>query len=408
MDLKDLLEKQNKAFAEFKEANDARLGALEAKGSVDPLLAEKVDKANAEITRLSKLLGELEAKAKRPRSLGDPGPSEEAAEHKQAFNGFVRKGVDDGLLDLERKALNITTGSDGGYAVPEQVDTEILNLMQNMSPMRSVCRVVTVGTSDYKRLVNTHGTGSGWVGEDDTRSETTAPGLAQVDAVMGELYANPFATQQSLDDIFFDVEAWLAAELAEAFGIAEGAAFVSGNGVKKPKGFLDYPTAATADATRAFGTIEHVATGASGAFKTASASVSQADDLVTAIYKLKAGLRAGASWMINSTVLAGVRKWKEYSTGGYLWQPATAAGQPSILLGYPVTENEDMPGIGASTIPIAFGNWMRAYTIVDRMGTRMLRDPYTNKPFVSFYTTKRVGGMLVDSNAIKLIKLAAS
>lgn len=408
MELKDLLEKQNKAFAEFKEANDARLGALEAKGSVDPLLEEKVDKANAEITRLSKLLGELEAKAKRPRSLGDPGLSEEAAEHKQAFNGFVRKGVDDGLLDLERKALNITTGSDGGYAVPEQVDTEILNLMQNMSPMRSVCRVVTVGTSDYKRLVNTHGTGSGWVGEDDTRSETTAPGLAQVAAVMGELYANPFATQQSLDDIFFDVEAWLAAELAEAFGIAEGAAFVSGNGVKKPKGFLDYPTAATADATRAFGTIEHVATGASGAFKTASASVSQADDLVTAIYKLKAGLRAGASWMINSTVLAGVRKWKEYSTGGYLWQPATAAGQPSTLLGYPVTENEDMPGIDASTIPIAFGNWMRAYTIVDRMGTRMLRDPYTNKPFVGFYTTKRVGGMLVDSNAIKLIKLAAS
>ena len=164
IELKDLLEKQNKAFAEFRDANDKRLKSLEDRGSVDTLLEEKVDRANAEITRLSKLLGELEAKAKRPRSLGDPGLSEEAAEHKQAFNGFVRKGVDDGLLDLERKALNITTGSDGGYAVPEQVDTEILNLMQNMSPMRSVCRVVTVGTSDYKKLVNTHGTGSGWVG----------------------------------------------------------------------------------------------------------------------------------------------------------------------------------------------------------------------------------------------------
>ena len=408
MELKDLLEKQNKAFAEFKEANDARLGALEAKGSVDPLLEEKVDKANAEITRLSKLLGELEAKAKRPRSLGDAGLSDEAAEHKEAFLGFIRKGREDGLRELEQKALNVTTGSDGGFAVPEELDRMIIDLVQDGSPMRQECNVVQVGSGDYKKLVNVHGTGSGWVDEDDTRAETTSPALAQVAAVMGEIYANAYATQTALDDIFFGAEQWLAAEIGAAFALAENTAFTSGDGTKKPKGFLAYATAATADATRAFGTIEHIATGGSGAFKTASASVSPADDLVTAIYKLKAGLRTGAKFMMNSTVLAGVRKWKAYGTGDYLWQPSTVAGQPSTLLGYPVVENEDMPAVAANALAIAFGNFKRAYTIVDRFGVRLLRDPYSAKPYVTFYATKRVGGMLVDSTAVKVIKLASS
>lgn len=408
MELKDLLEKQNKAFTEFKEANDARLGALEAKGSVDPLLEEKVDKANAEITRLSKLLGELEAKAKRPRSLGDAGLSDEAAEHKEAFLGFIRKGREDGLRELEQKALNVTTGSDGGFAVPEELDRMIIDLVQNGSPMRQECNVVQVGSGDYKKLVNVHGTGSGWVDEDDTRAETTSPALAQVAAVMGEIYANAYATQTALDDIFFGAEQWLAAEIGAAFALAENAAFTSGDGTKKPKGFLAYTTAATADATRAFGTIEHIATGESGAFKTATAAVSPADDLITAIYKLKAGLRTGAKFMMNSAVLATARKWKAYSTGDYLWQPSTVAGQPSTLLGYPVAENEDMPAVAAGALAIAFGNFKRAYTIVDRFGVRLLRDPYSAKPYVTFYATKRVGGMLVDSTAVKVIKLASS
>lgn len=407
-ELKDLLEKQNKAFAEFKEANDARLKALESKGSVDPLLEEKVDKANAAITEIGKQMTEIEKKMNRPGGVGRGSSRPEVDEHKHAFGVFLRKGREDGLRDLERKALNITTDADGGYAVPEQIDTDILSLMQNMSPMRSVCNVITVGTPDYKKLVNAHGAGSGWVDEDDTRSATDTPALKQVSAYMGEIYANPQATQTALDDIFFNAEAWLQDELAEAFAIAEGAAFVTGNGTKKPKGFLAYTQASTADGSRDFGTVQYIATGADGAFKTASATVSQADDLITAIHAMKSGLRAGAAWQLNSLTLAAVRKWKAYGTGAYVWSPGIEAGQPSSLLGYPAIENEDMPDVGSGTTPIAFGNWKRAYTIVDRIGIRVLRDPYTNKPYVGFYTTKRVGGMLVDSNAVKLIKLAAS
>lgn len=408
LELKDLLEKQNKAFADFREANDLRLKGLESKGSVDPLLEEKVDKANAAITEISKKMAEIEKKANRPGGVGQGSSRPEVDEHKQAFDKFVRKGYDAELRDLERKALNITTDAEGGYAVPEQMDTEILSLMQNMSPMRSVCNVITVGTPDYKKLINTHGSGSGWVDEDDTRTETTTPGLAQVTAFMGEIYANPQATQSSLDDMFFNAEAWLDGEIAEAFAIAEGAAFVTGDGSKKPKGFLAYTQASTADSSRAFGTVQYIATAADGAFKTASATVSQADDLITAIHSMKNGLRMGASWMLNSLTLAAARKWKAYGSGEYIWQPGMQAGQPSSMLGFPVVENEDMPAIGSGTVPIAFGNWKRAYTIVDRIGIRVLRDPYTNKPYVGFYTTKRVGGMLVDSNAVKLIKLSAS
>lgn len=408
VELKDLLEKQNKAFAEFKDANDARLKALESKGSVDPLLEEKVDKANAAITEIGKQMTEIEKKMNRPGGIGSSGGRPEVEEHKQAFGAFLRKGREDGLRELEKKALNITTDGDGGYAVPELIDTEILAMMQNVSPMRSVCNVVTVGTSDFKKLVNAHGSTSGWVDEDDARTATDTPALKQVAAYMGEIYANPQATQQALDDIFFDAESWLQQELVEAFAIAEGAAFTTGDGSKKPKGFLSYTTAATADATRAFGTIEHIATGEAAAFKTASATVSPADDLITAIYKLKAGLRAGAAFMMNSLTMAAVRKWKAYGSGDYIWQPGVQAGQPSTLLGYAAIENEDMPDVAANALPIAFGNWKRAYTIVDRVGVRVLRDPYTNKPYVGFYTTKRVGGMLVDSAAVKVVKIAAS
>lgn len=408
IELKTLLEQQNQAFAEFKQANDTRLKALEAKGSADPLLEEKVDKANAAVGAIEKQINEIVKKMGRPRLPGSEDVRQEVVEHKDAFVKFLRKGHDDGLRDLERKALNVTTDAEGGYAVPEELDRTVLSLMQNMSPMRAVCNVITVGSNDYKRLVNTNGTGSGWVDEDDSRSETTAPGLAQVSAVMGELYANPFATQTSLDDIFFNAEQWLGDEIAEAFAIAEGAAFTSGNGTKKPKGFLNYAQASTADASRAFGTVQYVATGSSGAFRTASATVSPADDLITAIHAMKAGLRTGALFMLNSATLAAVRKWKAYSTGDYIWSPGLTAGQASTLLGYGVVENEDMPDTGADATPIAFGNWKRAYTIVDRIGIRVLRDPYTNKPYVGFYTTKRVGGMLVDSNAIKLIKQGSS
>lgn len=398
MELKELLEKQNQAFSEFKEANDKRLKALEAKGTVDPLLEEKVDKANAEITAIAKQMAEIEKKLNRPRGTGATDERPEITEHKAAFGKYMRrKGAreDFELAELEKKALNITTDSDGGYAVPTELDTEILQLLRNESPMRRVCSVRMVGTSDYKKLVNLGGIASGWVGETDTRGETGTSSLAEITPYMGEIYANPAATQQMLDDAFFNAEMWLAEEVAVEFAEEENLAFLSGNGTKKPKGILTYTSVATADATRTFGQLQHK--------ETASATAITGDELIDLIYMLKSKYRNGALWQMNSTSLAAVRKLKD-TTGQYLWAPGLGAGQPAQLLGYAVEENEDMADIATGVVSVMFGNFKRGYMIVDRMGTRTLRDPYTNKPYVHFYTTKRVGGMLMDSNAIKLLK----
>lgn len=398
LELKDLLEKQNRAFAEFKDANDARLKALEAKGSVDPLLEEKVDKANQAIGDISKQMAEIEKKAGRPGGIGQGSSRPEVDEHKQAFGKFLRKGRDEGLRDLERKALNITSDDDGGYAVPTELDTEILQLLKNESPMRRICTVRQVGGADYKKLVNLGGSSSGWVDEDDARPETNTPKLAAITPFMGEIYSNPAATQQMLDDVFFNAEAWLAEEVAVEFGEEENLAFLSGNGTKKPKGILAYTSVTTADASRTFGQLQHKVT--------AGATAITGDELQDMVYLLRKKYRNGAAWMLNSNTLAYIRKLKSAVDGHYIWQPGLQAGQPSQLLGYGIEENEDMADIATTAVTVMFGNFKRGYLIVDRMGTRTLRDPYTNKPYVHFYSTKRVGGMLTDSLAIKLLKQA--
>ena len=398
MELKELLEKQNKAFADFKENNDLRLKALEAKGTVDPLLEEKVDKANAELTFLAKQLDEIEKKMNRPRGTGAGDDRPEVAEHKAAFGKYLRrKGAreDFELSELEKKALNITTDSDGGYAVTTEIDTEILTLLRNESPMRRVCTTRMIGTSDYKKLVNVGGTASGWVGESDNRDETNTAKFAELTPYMGEIYANPAATQQMLDDVFFNAEQWLAEEVVVEFAEQENLSFLLGNGTKKAKGILTYTSVATADSSRAFGQLQHK--------ETSSSTAITGDELLDLVYMLKKKYRNGALWQMNSASLAAVRKLKD-TTGQYLWAPGLGDGQPSQLLGYAVEENEDMPDIATSVVSVMFGNFKRGYMIVDRMGTRTLRDPYTNKPYVHFYTTKRVGGMLMDSNAIKLLK----
>ncbi|MCG8094899.1 MAG: phage major capsid protein [Candidatus Thiodiazotropha endolucinida] len=261
--------------------------------------------------------------------------------------------------------------------------------------------MVPVGTSDYKKLVNTGGLTSGWVSETAARPETNTPQLAEVIPPIGEIYCNPSITQHALDDVFFDAESWLSEEIADEIGVQEGAAFVSGDGINKPKGFLTYTTAATSDASRAFGTIEHVPTGVAGGWPAADADT--ADLLIDVVHSLRTPYRQGAVWVMNSTTLSTIRKLKD-ANGQFIWQNTLVEGQPGMLLGYPVIEAEDMPDIAADSLSVAFGNFDRAYTIVDRMGTRVLRDPYTNKPYVHFYTTKRVGGAVVNSEAIKLIQ----
>lgn len=393
-DVQEVAEALGKKFDEFKGANDKRVDALEAeKGK----LAGQVETLNGKLTELDALKSELEkelAGIKRPGGNVDKAVSE----HKAAFMQFVRKGKDDGLGELQAKALQTTVEADGGYAVPEELDRAILELLRAESPMRQVCSQITVSTPDYKKLVNLGGAGSGWVGETAARPATGTPTLAQIAAVMGEIYANPQATQTSLDDMFFDAEAWLNAEVAREFSEQEGLAFLTGNGTNKPKGLLAYTMDLTADDVRAFGAIQNVKSGTAGDF--------DADDLIKLVYTLRKGHRAGASWMLPNMTLFKIRTMKDLE-GNYIWRPGIEAGQPSSLLGYGVTENEDMPAVAADANAVLFGDFRRAYTIVDRIGTRVLRDPYTNKPNVGFYTTKRVGGMLTDSNAVKVLTLSA-
>ncbi len=402
MELKDVLDQLGMAFEEYRKTNDARLEELRKTGHNSAELEEKLARIDGELKRLDEEKAKLEAKLNRPGLVnGNEDPVK--AEHKSAFLRWMRKGVEEGLADLQFKAIQTGVDGDGGYAVPELLNREVYSLLQKATPMRNVCRVITVGAGEYKELVNKHGATSGWVGETDARAATNSPSLAELTPFMGEIYAYPQATQRALDDMFFDVEAWLAAELSDAFTTAENAAFTTGNGTNKPKGFLAYTTALTADGTRAFGSLQYLRTGVAAGLPTTNPG----DLLIDVIHSLKAGHRANARWMMNSLTLAQVRKWKD-NENNYLWQPGLQAGVPSALLGYPVTENEDMPDVAADGYPIAFGDFRAGYTIVDRIGIRMLRDPYTNKPYVGFYSTMRVGGFLKDSEAIKLVKCEAA
>lgn len=409
METKELLESISKGFEDFKKANDERLSKVE-KGQATGDMEAKLAAVQADLSKALDLKKDLERMEAKQNAIGLIGGGSQGNPDKHAyktafFDRFVRKGEDSSdLKSLQAKAMSVGTSADGGYAVPEELDRSIEKLMRDVSPVRQVANVITVGTSDYKKLVNVNGIASGWVGETAARPATNTSQLAEVTPFMGELYANPQVTQQALDDLFFNVEAEVTDQLAEEFAVAEGAAFVSGNGTNKPKGFLAYTTAATADSARAFGTIEHIATGVAGDF----AASNKGDVFYDVVAKLKAGYRAGSVWMTNKAMLFEVMKLKN-SQGDYLWQSRiTDNGLGLSLVGYSVAEAEDMPAKAANSLSIAFGNFKRGYTIVDRIGTRMLRDPYTNKPYVGFYTTKRVGGMVVNSEAIKVIKFAAA
>lgn len=400
-EIRDLIEQQGKAFEEFKKSNDERLEALE-KDEARSELEEKTDRINDELGRLSAAVDELAKKANRPGAPGAEGDETLQAEHKSAWLRWVRKGDDAGLADIERKAMNVGTPADGGYAVPIQQDRDIMRLLTDLSPMRQVCRVMTVGTEDYRKLVNLGGTASGWVGETDARPATAGPTLAQLKPSFGELYANPEVTQKALDDLFFNVEGELSQDISESFAVLEGKAFLSGTGTNQPVGLLTAKTSAEADSARAFGTVQHIATGVADNFP----AKDPADILIDLIYSMKAGYRTGAQFMVNSMTLATMRKWKD-GDGNYIWQPAMQNGQPGSIFGYGYVTNEDMPSAGAGAIPVVFGNFQQAYVIFDRMGIRSLRDPYTNKPFVGFYTTKRVGSMIANTQAVKFLKCAA-
>lgn len=323
------------------------------------------------------------------------GTAPQSLEVKGFVEGYLRNGC-----EAELKSITGAVPADGGYAVPREIDAMISSRLQNISPIRSLAQVVQTGTAGYRKLVTTGGTSSGWVSETAGRPETETPRFAEIAPPSGELYANPAASQTMLDDASFDLESWLADEIAMEFARAEGTAFIRGTGINQPAGFLTAPKSDTDDAARPFGTLQFITSG-----KAAGLGASPELKLIDLVHSLKAGHRQGASWVMNSATLAEVRKLKT-ADGSFLWQPGLMESQPNRLLGYPVVEAEDMPDIAADAFPIAFGNFRAGYLIAERRATSILRDPFTNKPFVHFYATKRIGGQVLDSEAIKLLKIA--
>ncbi len=313
------------------------------------------------------------------------------------FGGFVRQGT-----TIETKAMSGASDAAGGHAVPHEIDAMIGATLKSASPIRSIAQVVQVGSGGYRKLVTNGGTPSGWAAETAPRPETATPTFNEIAPPMGELYANPAASQAMLDDAAFDVEGWLANEIATEFARAEGQAFVNGDGTNRPRGFLRYPTGAAGDATRAFGTLQHLPSGAAGDF-----GADFENRLIDLVHLLRRPYRQGASWVMNAQTAARIRKLKT-ADGAFLWVPGLIEGRPDTLLGYPVVEAEDMPDVAANALPIAFGNFHAGYLIAERAETQVLRDPYSNKPFVHFYATRRIGGAVMNSEAIKLLKIATA
>jgi HK97 family phage major capsid protein len=384
------------AFENFKEANDARLAAIEKKRD-DVVLTEKVDRISRALTEQKAAVDRLTLAGKRPAQ----GETHRAEERKAAIGRYMRQGDPAALIALATKSLNATNDAEGGYLAPEPTERIINAAVRDISPIRQIATVREIGATVFKKPVSLGGGVAGWVGETGGRVETQTPTLASIDFPTMELYAMPAASQTLLDDAVVDIEQWLADEVQGEFAAQETSAFVSGDGVNKPKGFLSYPI--TEDSVRGQNDIGYVASGAAGGF----AASNPADRILDLIYAPKQAYRANARFVLNRKTLSVVRKFKD-SDGNYLWQPSLVAGAPSTLFGYPVTEVEEMPSIAANSFSIAFGDFARGYLIVDRQGVKILRDPYSAKPYVLFYTTKRVGGGVQNFDAIKVMKFAAS
>jgi len=413
-------------FEEFKKANDERLAQIEKKGSADVVTEAKLQKIEADLEKAQKIADEAVLASKRQsrivtdergevvdldrkaqewasmnaRRRGAVAGSFGAADmdgYKAAFDTFLRKG-EEVMGPDERKALSVGTDPDGGYVVNPDLSGRIVMKVFETSPMRAYASIQVISSDALEGLFDLNEASSGWVGETDSRPETNTPQLGKWRIPAHELYAKPKATQKLLDDASINMEAWLASKVAEKFSRDEANAFVVGNGVNKPRGFLTYSSGTTLP-----GTIERFDTGVNGAF---AAAPNGGDVLINALYGLKQQYRANATWFMNRATLKLTRKLKD-SDGAYLWSPGIAAGQPASLLGYPVASFEDMPDPATDSLSIAVGDMREAYQIVDRLGIRTLRDPYSAKPYVEFYTTKRVGGDVVNFEAIKLIEFTA-
>jgi len=386
------------AFEAFKTTNDERLNAIEKQVSVDVISEEKFRRIDRALDENKRIVDSLALKSQRPQLGGGLEiRSGVTLQHKSAFEGYVRKGETSRLRELEGKALSVVSDPDGGYLVPSETETAVNTSLADISPIRAIAGLRQVSGSVYKRPFAISGPATGWIGETAARPQTASPTLSELSFQTMELYAMPAATQSLLDDSAVDIDAWLADEVRNAFAEQEGTAFVLGDGVNQPKGFLGYTVVDNASWT--WGNVGSLSTGVSGAFPVTDPS----DVLIDLVYSVRSTYRANAHFVMNRSTQSEIRKMKD-ANGHYLWQPASAPGQSPTLHGFPVTEAEDMPDIAADSLSLAFGDFRRGYLIVDRLGIRVLRDPYSSKPYVLFYTTKRVGGGIQDFDAIKLLK----
>ena len=380
------------AFEAFKDANDERLDQIEKRMNADVVTVEKVE-------RINKALDDLTLKMKRPQLGGTD--KDQPTEHKRAFEAYVRKGETHGLFDIEAKSMSIGSNADGGYLVPAETETEIGRLLSNASAIRAISDVRQVSAAVYKKPFAITGAASGWIGEAAVRPETASATLAELQFPTMELYAMPAATQSLLDDSVVNLDQWIAGEVQTVFAEQESQAFVTGNGVNKPRGFTDYTK--VADASWTWGNMGYLATGVAGAF----AASNPTDKLIDLAYALKAGFRQNANWVMNRKTQGVIRKFKD-AQGNYIWQPAITADGKASLMNFPITESEHMTDIATDSYSLALGDFKQGYLVVDRVGIRILRDPYSSKPYVLFYTTKRVGGGVQNFEAIKLMKFVVS
>ncbi|TKZ20879.1 phage major capsid protein [Shimia litoralis] len=328
------------------------------------------------------------------------GTSDFEAPHQKAFNAYLRSGEDDGLrgLELDGKSMSTAVNSDGGYLVDPQTADSVKSVLNTTASIRAVANVVNVEAASFDVLIDSTEAGAGWADETTATGETGTPQIERITIPLHELSALPKASQRLLDDSAFDIEGWLAGRIADKFSRAEAAAFVNGDGVDKPKGFLSH-TFVDNDVW-SWGTLGYVPSGLDGGFD-------GADAIVDLVYALGAEYRANGTFVMNSKTAGTVRKLKD-ADGRFLWSDGLGAGEPARLLGYPVLIAEDMPDIASDAAAIAFGDFGAGYTVAERPDLRVLRDPFSAKPHVLFYATKRIGGDVSDFAAIKLLKFSVA
>jgi HK97 family phage major capsid protein len=402
------------AFEAFKRKNDEELAQIKNQRGPDAVTVDEVKRVSDAMTELKTRLDAFELNSQRApleEVVGRSGKklTAEQVKHRDAFEAFVRKGIEDPQYrEISAKALSVSVDPDGGYLAPIEVSREMDRLVSQVSPIRGIAQVRTISGSGFKKPFNVGGATSGWVGEMDTRDTTNTPTIRELAYETMELYAKPEATQTFLDDAYVDVEAWLAEEVQIEFAEQEGRAFVSGNGRSQPRGILSHDvveqTIATGGSEWSWGKLGFLKSGTNGAI--GSDGPTAGDKLIDLTTLLKAPFQANAQWLMNRFTEGNVRKLKD-AENNYLWRPGLEPGKPSSLLSKGITIAEDMPLMSTNGYAIAYGDFRRGYLVIDRMGIRVLRDPFSNKPYVQFYTTKRVGGGVQNFEAIKLLKLAA-